>query len=257
LVWLFGLHPLGQISAKNYSLCTQREHDEINKNIWMNFPADDMLVFVKNFSSEHMQGLYVFDMKNNDRLFSREIYIKKSAWNLRNVNIINDGKMENVPELLINFANEPAHERSSPHRRNISDCIHLLSRNISANLIELLSKPPKKHSIYQLYKLYGIQKYSRIELRLYEMELQRLLANCMHFILFALIAAIICFPINRYNTKTGVSIKIIIISITMRFLNNILESLAYGGVVPIYLASWAVVLMAICISIAALIWKEA
>jgi lipopolysaccharide export LptBFGC system permease protein LptF len=256
-VWLLGLHPLGQISAKNYSSSVRRSYDETSKNIWMNFPADAMLVFVKNFANSHLQGLYAFDMQNNDRLFAQEIHIKESAWDLQDVNVISEGKIENIPRLLINFDEKLVDGQSSVHYRCIDRCASLLHHNVSDDLIRMLSKPPKKHSIYQLYKLYEIQKYCRIELKLYEMELQRLLANCMQFILFALIAAIICFPINRYKTKTSVSIKIIIISITMRFVDNILESLAYSGVVPIHLASWAVVLIALCIAIAMLVWREA
>jgi lipopolysaccharide export LptBFGC system permease protein LptF len=225
----------------------------------MNFPEDAMLVFVKSFANTRLHGLYAFDMQNNDRLFTQEISIEKSAWTLRDVNVVSCGKIENIPELLMNFDKKSHDQQQFSHHyyKNIDRCMRLLHYNISSDLIEILSKPPKRHSIYQLHKLYNIQKHCRIELKLYEMELQRLLANCLYFILFALMAAIICFPINRYQTKTSVSVKIIAISIMMRFLDNILESFACGGVVPIHLASFAVVLIALCISIALLIWREA
>jgi lipopolysaccharide export LptBFGC system permease protein LptF len=130
-------------------------------------------------------------------------------------------------------------------------------RNISDSLLLMLSMPPQKHDIYTLYNVYEIQQKSKVALRLYEMELHKLLANAVTFVLFALIASIICFPINRYKTRTNISIKIIISAITMRFFNNIFESFAHNGILSVQLASWAVVLILLCLSMAVLIWKEA
>jgi len=129
--------------------------------------------------------------------------------------------------------------------------------NISSELIELLSLPPYRHDVYSLHKVYKIQKRDKISLRLYELALQKLLANCATFILFALIAAVICFPINRYKSKTNIAVKVIFSVLFLRFSNSLLESMAYAGVISVVLSSWAVVLILIFLSIAVLIWKEA
>jgi lipopolysaccharide export LptBFGC system permease protein LptF len=124
------------------------------------------------------------------------------------------------------------------------------------DLIDLLSKSPRKQNVFDLYKIYKIQDKDHVVLKEYELELHRLLANCFNFFLFALIAALICFPINRYKTKTNIAIKVIFASVFLRFAGNVFESMAYGGAVPTQFACWAIPIMSACISVAVLIWRE-
>jgi lipopolysaccharide export LptBFGC system permease protein LptF len=158
--------------------------------------------------------------------------MEKAVWTLKNVTAVDGDKIKNIDSMKI-------------------------FNSVSLDLIKLLSKSPQKHDIYYLYKIYKIQKKDHVALRLYELELHKLLANCFSFFLFALIAAVICFPINRYKTKTNIVIKVISTAVFLRFTNNMFESLAYGEVIPIQFACWAVILILTCISIAILIWREA
>ena len=131
-----------------------------------------------------------------------------------------------------------------------------LYNKVSNELIDLLKKPPRKHNIYSLSKVYPIQKADQVGLQFYEFELHKLLANCMHFILFALIAAAICFPINRYQTRTTIAIQVIVIAMILRFANNMVDSLARTNVIGVVLGAWAIVITAVFITIGVLIWKE-
>jgi lipopolysaccharide export LptBFGC system permease protein LptF len=70
-------------------------------------------------------------------------------------------------------------------------------------------------------------------------------------------AAVICFPINRYKTRTNVAVKVIATSVLLRFANNILESLARAGLMSMPFACWAAVAALFCAAISLLIWKEA
>ena len=157
--------------------------------------------------------------------------MKESFWILENVILIDEDKIKNIETMKI-FS------------------------MLSTDLIKLLSKAPGKQDIYLLYKVYQIQKNDDVTIKSYELELHKLLANCYSFILFALIAATICLPINRYKTKTSIAIKVISSSVFLRFTNGMLESLAHGGTIPVQFACWAVMLILTCITVAMLIWKE-
>ena len=122
--------------------------------------------------------------------------------------------------------------------------------------INIISVPAKRRSIYSLLKIVRLQEAGDIGLKSYELALHNMLANCFNFILFAIIAAIICFPINRYKSKTNVAIQVIIAIIGLRFMNGFLETFALGNVLPVWLASWGVVFILLCLSVAVLIWKE-
>lgn len=236
LIWLFIVQPVGKISESYYNKNVSSDivkHD-VNENIWIDYKKENKIIFVKKISNKMIEGLYVFNIKTNERIFAKQAIIKDDIWTLYDVTIINQNKVNNIQYV----------EKM------------MLLNNISYNLIKILAKPPKNHNIYQLYTIYSIQEYDKVLLGSYELELHKLLANCANFILFSLIAAIICFPINRYKTKTNIAIKVISSAIILRFLDNMLESLSYSGVVPVRLASWGAVLILIFISTAILVWRE-
>ncbi|MDR2158067.1 MAG: LptF/LptG family permease [Holosporaceae bacterium] len=232
LIWLFVMHPTGLFLETLYNKSiSSGTVSETNRDVWIDFPPNNQMIFIKTIYGNKIEGLYIFDTKQGARIFARRASIEKSVWNLENVTTVNDDKITHV------------------------DAMKFFS-GVSLNLIKLISKSPRNHDVYYLYKIYKIQKKNQVTLRLYELELHKLLANCFSFILFALIAAIICFPINRYKTKTHIAIKVISTAIFLRFSNNMLESLAHGGAIPVQLACWAIMLILACISIAILIWRE-
>ncbi|MDR2067458.1 MAG: LptF/LptG family permease [Holosporaceae bacterium] len=233
--WLFIFHPLGLSCEKMfYDKASARIGDsvETNENIWINCHKSDEMIFIRAIKKGEINGLYLFDMTNNERIFAGKVAIKNNGWILKDVTIIDGNGI----------------------RRK--DTLKTQSR-ASQDLISLLLEPPTKQNIYSLYKIYKIQKENLVTLKLYELSLHKLLSNFVSFILFALIAAIICLPINRYKTKTSVAVKVIASAILLRFANNMLESLAHTGIISAPLACWSLVLVLLLVSVAVLIWKEA
>ncbi len=234
VIWLFIFHPLGLFTQKQYDRLTDNSViTKTNSDIWIDYTKKKQVIFIKNITGNTISGLHIFNTKDDDRLFAQQAEINSQQWILNNVTLIKQGRVSNIDTLTVQYD------------------------IISQELIELLSWLPKHQNIYDLCRVYSIEKNNGVSLKLYELKLHNFLANGMSFILFALIAAIICFPINRYKTKTNIAIKVILASIVLRFCNNMFESLAYTGIVPIWLACWATVLILLCISIAILIWKEA
>ena len=229
MCWLFVFHPVGIRSENLYRRAIEAKDSssfEKNNNIWIDFGKNKYVVFIKSIDKTHLSGFYLFDMKKNEKLIAQSGEIDSNVITFR------DNKFQNLDTTKI-------------------------FDNISSELIDLLSLPPHRQDVYSLYKVYKIQNRDKVSLRLYELAFQKLLANCVTFILFALIAAVICFPINRYKTKTNIAMKVIFSALFLKFSNSMLDSLAYAGVISVVLSSWAVVLILICLSTSFLIWKEA
>ena len=235
-IWLFIAHPLGQISEEYYNrnIALNNTEYNINENVWIDYKKENKVIFIEKILDKNINGLHVFNTNTQERIFAKRAIIKNKLWILYDVTIINQSKINNIQHL----------------KRMI------LFNNISHELIKTLARPPNKHNIYQLYKIYNIQEHDKVLLGSYELELHKMLANCANFILFSLIAAIICFPMNRYKTKTNIAIKVISSAIILRFVNSMLESLSHSGVLSVKLASWGVVLILILISTAILVWRE-
>lgn len=235
LVWLFIFHPLGIISENLYKRAVeQNEFSSFEKNndIWIDYGENNRIIFIKAINQNKMLNFYMFNSKDHENLFAQSGEIHENLLVLKNVSILKGGKAENKDLLTI-------------------------SDKISSELIDLLSLPPHRQSIYSLYKVYKIQNENGVSLRLYELALHRLLVGCVSFVLFALIAAIICFPINRYKSRTNIAIKVIFSALILKFLSELTESLTYTGVISVILSAWCVTLIALLTAISILIWKEA
>ncbi|MDR1982304.1 MAG: LptF/LptG family permease [Holosporaceae bacterium] len=232
-IWLFIIHPIGLFSETQYNKSVNSYFAaEINHDVWVDCSKNDLMIFIKTIHDNEIEGLYIFNTRNGTKIFAQTASIEKAIWHLKNVTTMDNEKINNSDTM--EFPN-----------------------GISVDLIKLLSKSPEKHDIYHLYKIYKIQKKDEVTLRSYELELHRLLSNCYSFLLFALIAAVICFPINRYKTKTNIAIKVISTAIFLKFANDMFKSLAHGEVIPVQFACWAVMLTATCVFIAILVWREA
>jgi lipopolysaccharide export LptBFGC system permease protein LptF len=236
LLWLLIIHPLSNSSYEYYSQNAHSKYLDENtgENIWVDYPSDEKIFFIKKISDGNISGLYIFDIGKNSKLFAKKAKIGEKMWELNDVTIIN-------------------YENSS----TIEKVEKIILCNDSVKVVNMLSKPPEKHSIYQLCKIYGVSGSTIATLRTYELEFHKLLSTCVNFLLFALIAAVVCFPMNRYKTKTNVAIKIIGFSFILRFLNNICNAMANTGALSIIAATWTTTLSLMCLAIAILIWKEA
>jgi lipopolysaccharide export system permease protein len=237
LIWLLMLHPVGLYCEKLYHQRTggdvvTADPAEINRDVWVDCSGSNEIIFMKSIRENSMEGISIFNTKDGRRTFARRATVKEGSWILENVALVNGDKTENY------------------------DVLRMCSR-VSLELMQLLLKSPQKQNIYHLSRIYGIQAKDRVALKFYELEFHKLLANCATFLLFSLLAAVICFPINHYKTKTDVAVKVIATSVLLRFANNILESLARAGLMSMPLACWAVVGSLFCAAVALLIWREA
>ncbi|MBE6447111.1 MAG: LptF/LptG family permease [Alphaproteobacteria bacterium] len=234
-IWLFVMHPSGIYAENLYKRNT--EHSDIssyeqNRDIWIDYGLDNKLIFIKSLNQNQIGNFYLFDQSKNEKIIAESGEISQNTVFLSNVTVLSQVGLKTYANLQ-------------------------LKDSISPKLVQLLSVSPLRQTIYNLYKIYQIQKQDHVNIRLYEFAFHKLLANGVSFILFALVAAIICFPINRYKTKTNLAIKVISFSLLLRFANSMMESFSYTGLIPVTLSAWAVTLVLVLISISALIWKEA
>lgn len=230
-LWLFAMHPAGLWGNHACQQLKYNTVEEYNENIWIDYNRDNKLIFMKKLNGNQASDIYIFDTQNHSKIIANDAVIGN-----QNITLKDGVKISN-------------YEVKSFEK-------HVYSNKVSEDLVKIVSVPPKKLSIYELYKVYSVENQNRVSLTRYEIALQQLLVNCFTFIVFAIIAAVICFPINRYNSKTNIVIKTISIAVIMRFLSNIFEAMAQNGILSPFIASWIVVLVVMCISIAILIWRE-
>lgn len=229
-LWLFAMHPAGIFGDReSHNIMPHAAEQQCNENVWIDYPDNNRLIFIKKLTKQHASDLYIFD--------------KNSA-------VIADSAVVNKQNLTLQNGVKITKDRASSFENLLYD------NQIDQRLMRIISSPPQKQSIYNLREVYEVEKANGVSLKKYEIALQKLLVNWFTFILFALIAAVICFPISRYNSKTSIVVKVIVIAIVMRFLSSIFEAMAYTGVLSPFTAAWIVVLFAACISIAVLIWRE-
>ncbi|MDR0555974.1 MAG: LptF/LptG family permease [Holosporaceae bacterium] len=232
-LWLFVIHPVGLfLEEKYYDSISSNGNFKVNRDIWIDCSQNHCMIFIRAIHGDKIEGLAIFNSEKMQRIFAQKAAIGENVWTLENVTEIDGDKIDNFDKKDI-------------------------ALSISLDLIKLLSRSPRKHDVYSLYDVRRIQRRDRVILRLYELEFHKLFANFFSFLLFALISAVICFPLNRYKTRTSIAVKMIFTAIFIRFINGMLESLSYGEVLPVQLASWAVLILLTCISVSLLIWREA
>lgn len=230
-LWLLLMHPAGIWGDRICQQIKYNSFEECNENIWIDYSKENKLIFIKKLKNSQISNTYIFDTKNSSKIIANEAMIRNEKIELKNGVKISQNGVTSFEKLMYN-------------------------NRISNDLLKIVSVPPQKQSIYELYKVYLVENRDGVTLKRYEIALQQLLANCFTFVLFAIIAAVICFPINRYNSKTNIVIKTISIAMVIRFLNNIFIAMAQSGILSPFIASWIVVLVALCISIAILFWRE-
>lgn len=230
--WLFILHPFSILTDEKYkSHISASPILKQNENVWIDCAKNNKLIFIEKIKDSYLSNLVVFNLNDEHRLLVGSAWMEGGKWILKDVNAVNRGKVRKRKLIRVkNF--------------------------LSQDLIHLLSAIPKKSDIYSLYKIYMVQNKSQIELREYVFNFHKLLANCFTFILFALIAALICFPINRYRSKTNIAVRVIFYSIFIKFANNICEMFAMNGILSVALASWGIILILSLLSVSVLVWKE-
>ncbi len=235
LFWVLLLQPVGLICAQKYENIISPENSQnTNENIWINYPGEGQLIHINRINNNLIDGFQSINNFSGEKIFARSGILTDDSVNLEDIVIIEkDGNSKNLPTL-----------KTMRYDRAYTTAINMLSI------------PAKKRNIYSLLKIITIRDAGKIGLKSYELALHNMLANCCNFILFAIIAAIICFPINRYKSKTNVVIQIITAIIALRFVNGFLETFALSNVLPVWLASWGVVFILLCLSVAVLIWKE-
>lgn len=236
VIWLFCAHPLGQLSQKYYEKYASKNEilkNDINENIWIDYGNENQIIFIKKICDNYIEGIYIFDILKGQKTFAKKGIVNNEGLIIEDVSVVfNDSNIKKLGSVI-------------------------LKKHIPSNLLTLLSKVPQKQNIYRLYSVYDIEKETKANLKTYELELHKLIATCVSFILFSIFSAVICFPINRYKSRTNIALKVISFAILLRFSNSLFESLAYSGVLSVTLAAWSATIIFFCLSVAALIWKEA
>lgn len=232
-MWLLVLHPCGNITEEKYRSIVHTNTQEANGNVWIDYPKNNQLIFLESISNSEINGLYIFNTAQNQRIFAQKATIGDNTWNLKNITIVD------------------CNTNKTSHEDNL-----VLYNKVSNALLDLLKKAPKKHDVYSLRNIYKIQKEDKVELHLYVFALHKLFANCLYFVLFALIAATICFPISRYRTRTGIAAEVILIAMFLRFISNLIDSLVKTSIVDVVWGAWAVVVIATLFTLSILTWRE-
>ena len=235
LSWLFAFQPLGILSEQAYQRKIHPEEVssfEKNENIWIDYGNNKKVAFIKSIFKNSFQNFCITDWENHSEIIAESGEMKDDTLVLKNVSLFQNNKCKNYD-------------------------VYTVSQNMSSELLKLLSLPAIRQDIYALSKIFQIEKNHNLSLRVYELAFHKLLANFATFILFALLAAVICFPINRYKTKTNIALQMLFISLLLKFSNNLLESFAYTVTMSVTLAAWATTLFLLLIAIAILVWKEA
>lgn len=235
LIWLFVLHPIGVYSdmLRLRAISNGTVVGTQNENIWVDHHKNNQLLFFRRVNANHIDRLCIFSNRDNSRILADSAEIVSSGiWKLQNVAIVKNSRI---------------------FHKDTMDIPNVLSNG----LVDMLSQPPERQDIYKLYKVHQIRQREEVSLRSYELALHKLLSHCMSFIMFALIAAVICFPINRYKTKTNIALKVIFSGILLRFADNVFEAFAHKGIISVQMASWTMTLAMIGFSLALLIWREA
>lgn len=235
-VWLFCAHPLGQLSQKYYEKCASQDEitqDDTNEDVWIDYGEENQIIFIKKICNNSLEGIFVFDISQNQKIFAKKGTVGSEGLVLEDAaTILADSSIQNSKSIT-------------------------LQNRIPNDLLGLLAKPPQKQNIYQLYSVYNIERRTGANLKIYELEFHRLMVTCFSFILFSIFSAVVCFPISRYKSRTNIALKVISFAILLRFLNSLLESLAYSGVLSAVAAAWSATAIFFCVSVATLIWKEA
>lgn len=200
-----------------------------SRNLWMKDANNN--VFIGQLSRDSMKCLLIRDVVTRDEMFADSVDIVGNQWLLKT-----------------------GYSRANGVNTVFSE--KLIRAPIGNEELEMYSIPPQKCGIYTLLRCLASEKSFVTDLSGYMINLNKVLSTGIVFLLFSIIAAIICLPINRYKTKTYVSSSVVCSAIGLHLFNNICGSMGRSGSLSPIICSWLPTIVALSLSIALLIWKE-
>lgn len=236
MFWLLIANPLSMECDKAYKEAIgSSETAFTNGNIWLDYKDSHKIIYISKIKNATTDSCFstgnVVIITEKDKIMAESASVHGDQWQLKNISIVNKEVADFCESKIMSF-------------------------NVSRDLIRVLILPAGGHTIYTLYDVYVVSEDNKVDLRTYKIALHKLLAHCFIFIVFALIAAVLCFPINRYKTKTNIAVKVIFISIIIKFAMHTFEAFASSGVLSVALACWSAPVFAFLLAFSLLIWRE-
>lgn len=200
-----------------------------SRNLWMRDVNND--IFIGQLAHNRMRHLLIRDIVSHDETFADSVDIVDRQWILKN----GYNRVKGESKVFLE---------------------HTMEAPISHNELNLYSVPPHRCGIYTLLRCIYARKSYVTDLNGYVINLNKLLSTGVVFVLFSIIAALICLPLNRYKTKTFVSSSVACSAIVLHLFNNICESMGGNGALSPLICCWLPTIIALFLSVALLIWKE-
>ncbi len=231
--WILSIHPCCMYLSKNLknieNILLQKKTPQTFCT-WISKKGENKeIIYIYNIVNNDIDGLSIFYDKST--IYASKAKIKESVWELK------DG-YEIIKEEPRIFS-----------EKNIKP-------PITIEEIFRFSVPSEKCDVYDLLKYYLEKDLYCVDLDRYIIAFNKLLASGFMLLIFAMIAAALCLPLNRYKTKTFLATCVISIAIISRTILSICESIGKVGVISPVVCVWAPVLAMFCFSLSALIWRE-
>lgn len=232
-LFVFAVHPSCMYLSKHVKKIEHlmiSEENEIRYNIWLSKKQNNEIFYIDNFSGDILKNVFIF--KNGETTFSKEIKIDSTQdkWLLKD-GYISGNKLEIF---------------SSKEIKSL----------ISIDDIRKFSVSSDKSDIYEIVERLFDKNFYVVDLSKYVIQLNKILSNGIMLFIFAMVSAILCFPLNRYKTKTFISLGVIFTSVVTRLIMNLCENVGNSGIMSPLICIWAPILIFFLLSLSVLIWKE-
>lgn len=233
IFWIFSIHPACMYLAKNIK---NIENTVLQKKVsptfctWIPKNGDSKeIIYIYNIVGDDIDGLSIFS--ESETIYASKTKIKNNIWELKDGYEIKKGN----PSTFVT--------KSIP-------------APITKEDISRFSIPSEKCDIYDLVRYYFEKDLYSVDLSQYIIAFNKLLSSGFMLLIYAMIAASLCLPLNRYKTKTFLATGVISISVISRAILSVFESIGKAGGIPPVICVWAPVIAMFCISLSALIWRE-
>lgn len=233
-LFVFAVHPSCMYLSKHVKQIEHlmiAEENEIRYNVWLSKKQSNEVFYIDNFSGDVLKNVFIF--KNGETVFSKEVKVDS----VRDKWLLKDGYVS-------------------------GDKLELFSEKEIENLISIddirkFSVPSDKSGIYEIVDRLFDENFYVVDLDKYVIQLNKILSNGIMLFIFAMISAILCLPLNRYKTKTFMSLGVILTSVGTRLIMNLCENVGNAGIMSPLVCIWTPILVFFLLSLSVLIWKEA
>lgn len=236
MVWIFGIHNLGILSQR-YVTQLGIKHSSVtksqNSNIWMDF--NDTIIYANSVQNNILKNVKIYNLKNLESIFAQNAKIEDE-------------------DILLDEAFVFGHDCDGTNSNKLKN--YKYRHGMKKDIFLMMMIRPQLMTFYELCKVIKMQLYNGMNCFMQLSELFKLLSTLLSFILFPLLAAVICFPLSRYKTKTYISSMTIFYVLLLRFCTNIIDVLCQKGIFmnPFIICFPTIAMISAAIGV--IIWKE-